>query len=123
MIAFLLSRTGLTVIAVTLVLGVIGVQTLRLQHAKADLVSARADLKTAKASLTASEGFRTSEDQQARKALSDAEKACASRVAGAVKAGSAIRAIVSRPVRVDPVTHCAIREMVGADDLRKVVEP
>lgn len=40
-LSMLTSRAGLAVIAGALVLGVIGVQTLRLQHAKADLTSLR----------------------------------------------------------------------------------
>lgn len=41
MLAFLLSKAGLTLIAVALVVAVIGVQTLRLDHAKADLTALR----------------------------------------------------------------------------------
>lgn len=123
MIAFLLSRTGLTMLAIALVAGVIGVQTLRLGHAKHDLATARASLATSEAARKASEGLRAAEYQRARSAVSDAETACSARVASALKSGSAIRVIVSKPHAQDPVTHCPLRAVTSADELRHALQP
>lgn len=123
MLAILTSKTGLIGMALALVLGVIFVQTARLNHAKHDLADAKASLATAQVSLRSSESSRTAEYAQAKTAVSDAETACAARVAGALRSGSAIRRIVEKPPHVDPITHCPLRELVPAGELRDAVQP
>jgi len=122
MLAFLLSKAGLTMIGVGLIAGVILIQTARLQHAKNDLAAARASLATAEASLKASEGNRTAEYARATSALSDAQNACSARVATALKSGAAIHRIVSKPAKAD-ARGCPVREIVTAAELRGALQP
>lgn len=121
--ALLFSRAGLIGMAVLVVIGIIGVQTLRLSHAKSDLATARASLATATASLKASEALRGTEYAAATKSLSDAEKACADRVAQAHSSAGKIRTLVERPHATDPTTHCPVRSMLGAGELRNAIQP
>lgn len=123
MIALLTSRLGLAAIAMALVLGVIGVQTLRLTHAKHDLAAARVSLATATASLKASEALRASEYQKATTAVSDAEIACSARVQAALKSGAIIKKIVSKPYATDAVSHCPVRALLSPGELRDALEP
>lgn len=116
------SRAGIIGILCALVLGVIGVQTLRLGHAKRDLTTARASLATAQASLKASEGLRASEYAKATSAVSDAETACSARVQAALKSGAKIHVLVNKPVAVDPKTNCPLRQLIGAGELRDALQ-
>lgn len=117
-LGFLASKLGLAALAIALVLGVIGVQTLRLNHAKHDLTAARASLATAGASLKASESLRAAEYAKAATAVSDAETACSARVQSALKSGAKIHVLVNKPVAVDPKTNCPLRQLIGVGELR-----
>jgi hypothetical protein len=122
-LAILTSKLGLYGIAAALIAGAIFVQTARLAHAKADLARARASAASSESALKASEKSRASEYANARKEVSDAESACAARVAAAVKSGAAIRHIVEKPVAIDPKSHCPARSVIGAGELRDALQP
>lgn len=123
MLAILTSRTGLIGMALALVFGAIFVQTARLNHAKRDLTAARAELVTFRASLKLSEDLRSAEYAKATASVAQAEAACAQRVAAAIRSGAAIKAIIGKPVRVDPNSHCPLRSIVGAGELRDALQP
>lgn len=121
--AFLSSRTGIAAILLVGLLALFGVQEVRLKFAQSGEREAKASLALAQGRLQASETLRTSEHAQAVSAASDAENACAARVALAVKSGSAIRKIVEAPHALDPTTHCPLRAVVGAGQLRDAISP
>jgi hypothetical protein len=123
MLAILMSKTGLIGMAIALFLGAFFIQTARLNHAKSDLTVARAQIEMDAKSLKASEDLRQAEYAKATSAVSDAETACAGRVAAALKSGSAIHAIVSKPYVPDPKSGCPVRSIVGADELRGALQP
>ena len=122
MLAFLLSKAGLTIVGITLIAGVILTQTLRLNHAKNDLAAAKASLASAQTALNVSESRRAAEYQLSTKAVSDAQNACSARVAAALKSGAAIHRIVSKPARAD-ARGCPVREIVTAAELRGALQP
>lgn len=123
MLAILTSKTGLIGMAIALVLGVILVQTARLNHAKADLTAARTQIAADAQNLKASETLRAAEYVKATSAVSDAEATCTARVATALRSGSAIHAIVSKPYVQNPKNGCALRSIVGAGELRNALQP
>lgn len=122
-LAFLTSKAGIVgMIAVGLLL-LFGVQELRLDHAKADLVNAKASLVNARALLKTSEDRRAVEYSLSVKDVGDAETACSARVAAATKSSSAIHQIVSKPSASDPKSHCPVRQLVSAGELRNALQP
>lgn len=121
--AILTSKLGLAGIALVGVLAIFGIQEVRLKLAQHGEATAKASLSTASASLKASEMLRIAEFAKATAAVSDAEKACAGRIATAIRSGSAIRTIVEKPVATDPTTHCPVRALVGAGELRDALQP
>jgi len=110
-------------IGLALILAYAGMQTLRLHHAKADLAAARAQLTTAKASFAASESLRGQEHAQATQAVAAAEAACQARIAAARRSAVVIRNLVEKPVATDPNTHCPLRALIGAVELRDALQP
>lgn len=123
MLAFLLSKTGLALIAILAVMGVIAVQASLLNRANHEIVGLKASRDAAQERVKASEVLRATEYATAKTALTDAEAACGERVKKALGSGAVIRTIVGRPVHVDPTTHCPDRSVVSADELRRSLQP
>ncbi|HKT55108.1 MAG TPA: hypothetical protein VJP88_11710 [Caulobacteraceae bacterium] len=117
----LLAQRGFRVaLAVVGVLGVLGVQSFRLAHAKAELSRERAQNVALRAAVGASEANRSLEQKSALQAVSDAEVSCQARVAAALKTGGKIRMIVEKPrdPPIDPKSGCPGRALVGSGELR-----
>ena len=123
MAALLLSRAGLASLAIAIVVGVLLTQTGRLAHTKASLSRARAALAAAEASLKASESLRTAERAEANEALSQAEIACAARIAEARRSADNIRILMEKPHATDRKTGCPVRALLGSDELRDALQP
>lgn len=125
LLSLVMSRAGVMCIVGALVLGVIGAQTLRLNHAKHDLAQTQAALVAEKAvsaglraSVATAEQRRATEYAAATAALSEAEQACTTRVAEAHRSADAIRSLMEKPVAKDPKTGCPIAGLLGARELR-----
>lgn len=130
MLALLLSRGGLALMAALAIAGVISVQTLRLAHAKHDLAGARSALRAEtdmagqlRTSVTTSEQRRDTEYRAAAASLSAAESACAVRVAEAHRSADRIRTLVEKPHATDPKTGCPVRALLRAGELRDAIRP
>lgn len=121
--AILTSKAGIAAMVLAAILALFGIQELRLKLAQSGEAKATASLGLARAALTGSEALRGREHADAVSAASDAEKACSARVASALASGTAIRKIVEAPHALDPTTHCPVRALVGAGQLRDVVGP
>lgn len=122
-LSLLLTPKGAFAALLALLVVAMAVQSLRLDHAKHDLTAARASLATEAASLKASEGLRAAEYRKATAAAGDAETACSARVETALKTGAAIKKIVSKPYATDPTSHCPVRALLGAGELRDAFQP
>ena len=61
--------------------------------------------------------MRAAEWQSAKDGAQSLDKQCAARVAEAHRSSEAIRKLLSRPGKVDPVTQCAVPEAIAATDL------
>lgn len=121
--SFIFSKAGLIGMAIVAVFGTLLFLRADLGIKTHERDQARAELATAKTTLKASEDRRAVEYSLAVKDLGEAETACAARVAQAVKSGSAIRSIVSKPYVLDPKTRCPLRTLVGAGELRHALQP
>jgi len=77
MLAILTSRLGLAGIALALVLGVFGIQALRLAHAKSDLKAAQASLGTCRSSLSTANASIQAQADRGKAAMEGASKAVA----------------------------------------------
>lgn len=106
---------GGVALAFAAALGFGGIQTVRLNHAKADLVEVRAALKTAEAKTKASEAARANEAETATNSFNAFSEACQAGLKAAVTRGRTIERIVSTPARPD-----GSRGLVGARELRDV---
>lgn len=92
-----------------------GIQSIRVSRLKTELVVAQRDLKTANdlATELANVGQADAENQ--------AEK-CKVRVAQARRSAQRIETVIERPIHVDP-EGCAVRSIVGANELRDALTP
>jgi hypothetical protein len=106
-----------------------GVQTLRLDSAKASVHAAR--LETARetararaweASYRQADALRREEQGRALRAVSEGEAMCDARVAKARKSSAAIQTIVKTETRYDP-TGCPVRERVPDSLLHDALAP
>lgn len=134
MLAFLLrllgGKFGLVMAGgVAVVLLGAGVQTWRLDHAKADLTTARAAVTAWRKSTEAwrsardaAEAVRALETATARQAVDGALVACDARVARAKASQSAIQSILTTEPPHDPA-NCPLRSLVPHDLLRDAIDP
>lgn len=120
--AILASRIGRAALVLALVAAVVGLQTLRLAHAKADLAHARVVAEQARAVVALSEDRRKAEHADAVRGLEQAEGACQARVAEAHRAAQAIRTLVEKPHAMDP-NGCPVRRLLDAGELRDAIRP
>ena len=125
----LLSPRVWAMIGLAAVLAFGSVQTMRLRHAKGDLVQVRADLQKmhtsrdqALTALKLSEDKRAVEFSRAVSSAGEMENACSARVKAASRSAVRIRSIVERPV-VSDARGCPARETVSAEDLRRALQP
>jgi len=127
MIALLIRFWWAPVIAATLALA--GVQTLRLDSAKASLHASR--LETARetararaweASYRQADALRREEQGRALRAVSEADAMCDARVQAARKSANAIQTIVKTETRYDQ-TGCPVRERVPDGLLLDALRP
>lgn len=110
---YLLGGTAAVFAALTLA---VGVQTARLDHAKADLVKERAAAAQAKALAGASEEARGREAEGAKTAYAGLQASCDAGLKIALQRGKAIERILSAPAPAS-----GGRGIVGADSLRDIV--
>lgn len=94
-----------------------GVQTIRLNHAKADLVSARAQAKMNLDAYKASESFRKQDQEAATASYSALSMSCTADYQQALKAGRTIERVINVPAKAD-----GTRALVPASILRGLVE-
>lgn len=117
-------------IGLAVLIAALGVQTFRLNHAKADLVTVRTQVaeekrlsKALSASLKLSEDKRAVEYSRAVEDAGVASDACAARVAAAHRSADKIRSILEKPHATDPATGCPARALIGAGELRDALQP
>lgn len=129
-LTFLKSRLGVGCIVAALVLGAIGVQTLRANHYKASaeatakaLTAEKATSAALRASVAAAETNRKAEYANATAAAGGAETQCLARVAAAHTSAGKIRTLVEKPHAPDPTTGCPARALLGAGELRDALRP
>lgn len=103
-------------IALAVSMGLVGVQTWRLDRVKADLVEQQIATKTAEAKTRASEEARAAEAAAATASFEGLSSACEAGLKIAVQRGRTVERIISAPPRPD-----GSRGLVGARELRDVV--
>lgn len=113
-LAFLLRFWWAPVIA--LVLGFAGVQKVRLDHAKAELVSVKRDLAAMSEAKAASEKLRAEEAKEATDSYSALQSFCTANFQAALSRGRVIERIINAPPNPD-----GSRGLVGADSLRALL--
>jgi Tfp pilus assembly protein PilE len=96
------------------------VQSVRLKHAKADLVEARGQAKAFKDAMKVSEANRDAERTDAVGALTSAGLECQARVDRAMKTGAKIRTIVEKPRErpIDQKSGCPANAVISGSELR-----
>jgi hypothetical protein len=94
-----------------------GVQTLRLNHAKADLVTARAQAQTNLNAYKASEAFRERDQQAATASYAALSTTCTADYQQALRAGRTIERVINVPAKAD-----GTRALIPASVLRGLVE-
>jgi hypothetical protein len=106
-----------------------GIQTLRLDSAKASLHAARLETRAEKARARAweasyrqADALRREEQGRSLRAVSEADAMCEARVSKARRSASAIQTIVKTETRYD-TTGCPVRERVPADLLQDALRP
>jgi len=106
-----------------------GVQTLRLDSAKASLHASRLETarETAKAraweaSYRQADALRREEQGRSLRAVSEADAMCEARVSKARRSASAIQTIVKTETRYD-TTGCPVRSSVPVNSLRDALKP
>ncbi len=126
-LALLLRFWWAPVIAAALALA--GVQTLRLDSAKASLHASRLETRAEKAraaawqaSYTQADALRREEQGRALRAVSEGEAMCEARVSKARKSANAIQTIIQKVPTYDKA-GCPTRERVNADSLRDALKP
>lgn len=102
-------RVLLALLAATLLLA--GVQTWRVERLKPQLTEANRLLAS----------YRTAYRTAKTDAQTEANQ-CAARVSDARASAQRIETIIERPVHVDP-QGCAVRDLIGADELRNALQP
>lgn len=85
-------------------------------------LTSEAAFASERASFAAEKANRDTERTSDQTAVSEAATACDQRVAEARRSASVIRTIVEKPVASDPITHCPVADLVGADELRSALE-
>lgn len=130
MILSLLNWRVLAALGFAGVLGFSAVQTVRISRLHADLAKVSGQLTDTRKALAAnvaalklSEDKRAVEYSLAVRDASEADRACAVRVAGAHRSAERIRAIVGKPVKIDASSGCPVRESVSAEELRRALQP
>jgi len=106
-----------------------GVQTLRLDSAKASLHASRLETRAEKARAVAweasyrqADALRREEQGRALRAVSEAGAQCDARVSAARKSANAIRTIVEKVPTYDP-TGCPVRELIPSSLLNDALRP
>ncbi len=106
-----------------------GVQTLRLDSAKASLHASRLETRAEKARAAAwqasyaqADALRREEQGRALRAVSEAGAQCDARVSAARKSANAIRTIVEKVPTYDP-TGCPVRELIPSSLLNDALRP
>lgn len=94
-----------------------GVQTLRLNHAKADLVTARAQAENNLNAYKASEAFRQRDQQAATASYAALNSSCSAQYRQALQAGRTIERVINVPAKAD-----GTRALIPASVLRGLVE-
>lgn len=124
LIGFATSKLGLSIFAVLGVMLFLGLHLAGDSHVKHQRDAYKLASEDWKASSTAYErgyrgeiAVRAAEWQSAKDGAQSLDKQCAARVAEAHRSSNAIRDLLSRPPKVDPVTKCAVPEAIPAADL------
>jgi len=108
---------GAAGIALASAIAVGGIQTLRLNHAKADLVTARAQAQTNLNAYRASESFRKDDQKAATASYATLATSCTADYQQALKAGRTIERVINVPAKAD-----GTRALIPASVLRGLVE-
>jgi hypothetical protein len=128
-VALALLRRFWWAVPIIALLAFAGVQTLRLNSAKASLHASRLETRAEKARAAAweasyrqADALRREEQGRALRAVSEAGAQCDARVSAARRSASAIQTIIQRPVTYDQ-TGCPLRSSVPVDSLRDALKP
>ena len=115
--------------AIAACIALAGVQTLRLDSAKASLHASRLETRAEKARAAAweasyrqADALRREEQGRALRAVSEAGAQCDARVSAARRSANAIQTIVKTETRYD-TTGCPVRSSVPVDSLRNALKP
>jgi hypothetical protein len=106
-----------------------GVQTLRLDSAKASLHASRLETRAEKARAAAweasyrqADALRREEQGRALRAVSEADAMCEARVSKARKSSTAIQTIIQKVPTYDP-NGCPVRSVIGSRELSDALAP
>jgi hypothetical protein len=110
-------------------LALAGIQTLRLDSAKASLHASRLETRAEKARAAAweasyrqADALRREEQGRALRAVSEAGAQCDARVSAARKSANAIQTIIQKVPTYDP-NGCPVRSVIGSGELSDALAP